>query len=265
MKRALAPGSVLLQMYLKRRLRFLAIPDGNAYEIGAGDGTLSHLLLRRGMKVWAYDLNPTACDKNRSLNQIYTNSGHLKISCQDFLQSSPTEPADLILSSMVVEHLPPDTVLDYFLKAKSLLTPTGAICTFVPGSPQHWGIEDEIAGHFKRYTFECFSQIAQKTNLVIRNIAGLTFPVSNFLLGTSNYLVRRSEAGKLQLSIQERTIASGDRNVPLKTTFPSWLRWVINEVTLYPFHLLQCCARNHPSSLIIYCEMIPPQSDSPKH
>ena len=166
---------------------------------------------------------------------------------------------------MVVEHLSADSVHNFFVKAKSLLTPTGAICTFVPGSPRHWGIEDEIAGHFKRYTFECFSDIARTMDLEIRDIAGLTYPLSNLLLGTSNYLVRRSEAGKLQLTVQERTIASGNRNVPLKTTFPGWLRWVVNEITLYPFYLLQCCARHHPSSLLIYCEMIPTPSDSTNH
>ena len=255
MNQSLAPGSLLQHMYFKRRLRSLELQGGFAYEFGAGNGNLSKVLLDHGMTVKAFDLNPSACLKNEKLNRHFVSCGRFEVECANFLQTNVTEPADLILSSMVIEHLPEDSVRDYFAKAKSLLTRKGVVCTFAPGSPRHWGIEDEIAGHYKRYTFECFSRIAQKASLKIRDLAGLTYPISNWLLGISNNLVRRSEAAQMQLSKQDRTIASGDRNVPFKTTFPSWVRAIINERTLYPFHLLQCCARRNPSSLVIYCEM----------
>jgi hypothetical protein len=139
-------------------------------------------------------------------------------------------------------------------KAASLLVTGGRLCVLVPGSPSHWGIEDETAGHLRRYTFEMLRALAKKTGLVILDLRGLTYPLSNLVLSLSNLLVRRSESHKLSLSTRERTIASGARSVPFKTTFPGWLHLLVNEVTLYPFHVAQTLARNNPASLVIYGE-----------
>ena len=58
---------------------------------------------------------------------------------------------DLIISCMVMEYL------DYELESKSmqrsseLLAESGLMIGLVPSSPAHWGIEDDIAGHWKVY------------------------------------------------------------------------------------------------------------------
>ena len=41
-----------------------------------------------------------------------------------------------------------------------------------------------------------------------------------------------------------------------KTMFPGVAKLILNEVVLYPFHLLQMTFRHHPASLGIYCEMV---------
>jgi hypothetical protein len=159
---------------------------------------------------------------------------------------------------MVLEHWPETQVADFLTRARAHLTPSGRLGVFVPGSPRHWGIEDDTAGHLRRYQPGDFADLATAAGLVIRDLRGLTYPLSNLLLPVSNRLVRRSESHKLALGASEQTIASGARAVPFKTTFPSWFGWIANEVTLYPFHLLQVLARRHPSSLVIYCEMSHP-------
>jgi hypothetical protein len=91
----------------------------------------------------------------------------------------------------------------------------------------------------------------------VDHIAGLTFPLSNLLLRVSNGLVRRYEDERLALDPGERTIASGRRHVPWKTSFPSIARAVLNPVALYPFHVLQKASRRSSRALVLYCEARP--------
>jgi SAM-dependent methyltransferase len=163
--------------------------------------------------------------------------------------------ADVIVCSMVLEHWPEDQVEAFFARAGGLLAKNGIICILVPGSPRHWGIEDEIAGHRRRYTLESFRFLAPKMGLIINDLRGLTYPLSNWLLPLSNWLVRRGEGHKLNLSMQEQTMSSGVREVPFKTEFPRFTGWLVNEVTLLPFHLWQHWAARSQDCLVIYCEL----------
>jgi hypothetical protein len=40
-----------------------------------------------------------------------------------------------------------------------------------------------------------------------------------------------------------------------KTDYPAWMRLLLNEVTMYPLHLLQKAMRGNPNALILYAEM----------
>jgi len=94
---------------------------------------------------------------------------------------------------------------------------------------EYWGIEDEIAGHFKRYTFDCFDQIAKQHSLKLKHIAGLTFPLSNILFPLSNYLVSKHESKKLSLSKQEQTVLSGNRKRENENKFPCFFGIFLNK------------------------------------
>jgi SAM-dependent methyltransferase len=249
----LAPGNVLQLMYLKARLASLA---GKRFlEVGAGNGHISRYLLELGLNGIGFDLNASACENNAVLNKDAIAAGRYSIENADFLQAPANERADVIISSMVLEHLLPAEVDSYFERCKGMLTPGGLIVSLVPGSPAHWGIEDEIAGHRKRYSFSCFDDIARSHGLAVAHQAGLTFPLSNWLLPLSNFLTRRRERNKLELTMQERTVQSGNRDVPWKTVFPSFIAYLVNEVTLYPFYLLQRAFGRHPGSMVIYSEL----------
>ena len=54
---------------------------------------------------------------------------------------------------------------------------------------------------------------------------------------------------------QAQTIASGDRHVPGKTVFPAFVRYLVNDITMFPLHLLQLATRRHPDALVLCCEM----------
>jgi cyclopropane fatty-acyl-phospholipid synthase-like methyltransferase len=254
----LAPGNVLQNMYLKQRLKSLPNKQMKFIELGAGNGNISSILLNHGLTGIGYDLSESACNINRSKNAIYIQNGKYEVKNSDFFSSINSDKVDIIISSHVIEHLPPEIVDAFFEKSKSLLNTDGKIITLVPSSMRHWGIEDETAGHYRRFEFSDFDLIAKKHKLIINEIAGLTYPLSNILFGLSNYLIKKNESWKIQLSKEEQTILSSSgasKSVKYKTHFPAYFRYFINEVTMYPFYILQILSKRNKSSMIIYTEL----------
>src|SRR5688572_13561406 len=251
----IAPGSILQRMYFKKRLRKTSYKT--FCEIGSGNGILSELLLKLGLQGRGYDLNESACVNNTNRNKNFIHRGKYRVICGDFLLSPPPEKFDIIISAMVIEHLNDVDVKKYFEVCKGHLNKDGRIIVLVPASQKYWGIEDEIAGHFKRYEFDDIKKIASEHHLRIIDLCGLTFPLSNILLRLSNYLVRNSEGSKKNLTMQEQTILSGNRAVKFKTFFPKFFKVILNDIVLYPFYLLQRIYKSHTSSMVIYCEMSP--------
>jgi SAM-dependent methyltransferase len=252
----LPPGTILQQMYFKERLR--ALPPGRFVEVGAGQGIVSRTLLELGWSGTAYDLNGASLEVAAQLNRPAVAAGRLDVIERDWFDAAPSEPVDLIVSCMVLEHMSDADEGRYFEHCKAALRPGGSGVLFVPGDPRHWGVEDQIAGHFRRYTFESLRRRIEEHGLTVRHLAGLTYPVSNLLYPLSEYLVRRAERSKMRLVLAERTRLSGNRTVPFKTTFPALLRLVLNETMLYPFHVLQKLGARNDRSLVVYAEFAVP-------
>lgn len=252
---ALPPGTLLQLMYVKERLRH--IKPGCFVEIGPGAGDLSNLLLELGWQGTAFDLEAATIKKLQSRFSTEIAQGRYRPVLGDWLQTGSDMTADLVVSCMVIEHLDDEGEQAFVERARSTLMSGGHMITLVPASPAHWGIEDEIAGHFRRYTADSAQSLLAKAGWTIDHIAGLTFPVSNLLFPVSNWLVRRSEANKLTLSMTERTKQSGNRDVPMKTHFPNLLGLVLNPVVLYPMHLLQKLFSRSDRAMVLYVEAHP--------
>ena len=252
----LPPGTLLQLMYLRERLQ--ALRPGRFIEIGPGSGEITRLLLELGWQGAAYDLNG---DTIAALAQRFAEpvaAGRLRLVNDDFLAEAALEPVDLVISCMVMEHLDDAQQGLFMQRAAALLGADGVMIALVPSSPQDWGIEDDIAGHCRRYTRASIGQLLSAHDWHLRHLAGLTYPLSNLLLPLSNYLVQRSEAQKLSLSALERTKQSGRRSVRFKTHFPSVLGLLLNEVTMYPLYLLQKACADVERALVLFVEAQPP-------
>ena len=241
-------------MYLKERLRRLL--PGRFIDVGAGDGRLSRLLLDSGWSGTGFEPGPAATTA-RALTAEAVAAGRYVLMAENWLEAPAQPPAELIISSMVLEHLDAADEHRYFRRAENELTAGGFAILIVPGSPAHWGVEDEIAGHYRRYTFASLERTLAEVGWTATHLAGLTFPVSNLLWFMSEYLVARAEGHKKTLTFAERTAQSGDRRVFLKTRFPAVLSVVLNEWVLYPFHLWQKANADNERSLVIYVECRP--------
>ncbi len=252
--KVLPPGTILQLMYLKERLS--QIPAGRFIEIGPGNGEITRMLLDHGWQGVSYDLAEKTIEglKVRFAKEI--SERRFAPVLGNYIVSA-TERADLVISCMVMEHLEDDVEQKYMCQSARLLNKNGLMIGLVPGSPDHWGIEDDIAGHCRRYTRESVATLASVNGWKLRHIAGLTFPVSNLLLPISNYLVNRNERAKLALSMIERTKQSGHRKVHFKTHFPAILGIILNVFTMYPLHVLQKLFKKSKDALVIYFEMQP--------
>jgi SAM-dependent methyltransferase len=248
--KALPPGNILQNIYLKNRLKGLKLK--RFLEVGSGNGLLSNVILKSGLTGVGCDLNKGACENNKVLNSQYIQNKSYQVLNQDFMEFDESDKFDVIISAFVIEHLENSELEIFINKMKRLLSEDGKIILFVPSSMNYWGIEDEMAGHIKRYEFECFNDFYK---LKKQHIIGLTFPVSNILFGLSNFLVKKNESLKLNLTQKERTVYTGNRDVPFKTTYPSIFKFVLNEIVLYPFHLLQIIFGRNKNSMVIYCEL----------
>ena len=244
-------------LYIKYRLKSLKKTSKRFVELGSGNGNISNILLKRGLCGVGYDLSDTACTNNAETNAEYCKSGNYEIKNGDFFDHQNINKVDAIISSHVLEHLSEDELNNYFVKCKSILNDGGKIISLVPSSMKHWGVEDETVGHYRRFEFNDFEQIAKIHNLKIDEISGLTYPLSNMLFKLSNYLLNKNESWKKELSKKEQTIlsSSGVRNVKYKTYFPSYFRYIINDITMLPFFILQLLNRQNSSSMVIYCEL----------
>src|SRR3569833_3468591 len=108
------------------------------------------------------------------------------------------QDTDLVISCMVMEHLNDREEAEFVRKAIRRLMPQGRLIGLVPASPRHWNIEDEIAGHYRRYTRDRIRDLCAKMDLCLQDMAGLTYPLSKHLLPVSNFLVRRAEEHKTE-------------------------------------------------------------------
>jgi SAM-dependent methyltransferase len=244
-------------MYLRSRLRRL--PPGRFLEIGVGQGAVSRLLLDLGWQGAGWDRNLETLDQAAERTADAIADGRYRLVGDDWLHPvQPAEAVELVISSMVIEHLDDEDVRLYFDRAVDVLSPGGLGVLLVPGSPRHWGIEDQIAGHLRRYTESTLSEAVESAGWLVEHLVGLTYPLSNVLLRLSNRQVRSWEADKEKLSLDERTINSGNRDVPWKTSFPGAAKVFLNEATMRPFDSLQRRFSHNPRSLVLYCECRPP-------
>jgi len=242
-------------MYLKERLTRLSV--GRFVEIGPGKGEIAALLLARGWTGLLCEYEARTAEQLLIRFRDDVNAGRLEITNEDYLNAPIRSKADLVISSMVIEHLDDQSELRFMAKAATDLRPGGCMVGLVPASPNHWGIEDEIAGHYRRYTRSSLSKLLIRSGWKLRHVAGLTFPVSNWLLPLSNALVYRTERYKKGLSPLQRTKESGRRSVPFKTSFPPVLGFLLNERLLLPFHLLQKLCSRSEHALVLYFEAEP--------
>lgn len=208
-------------------------------EVGCGGGDLSHALCERGYEGKGIDFSPAALKIASDRLAGYLRDKRYELIQGDFtsVESMPIK-VDIALSMFVMEHIHDD--LGFAKKLKSVVKPGGHVFVGVPGRRDRWCVDDETAGHLRRYEREDLKQILEAAGLKNVEVWSASVPVTNLLFNLSNFFVKRAgEERKKSLSQTAQTQSSGIREIPFKTVFPSWCRLLLNRFTMYPLFVLQ--------------------------
>lgn len=211
-------------------------------EVGCGNGELSKILCGKGYQGAGIDFSMQAIEVAKKNLSDFIESGKYRLMHADFMEAKEltewNHQADLVFSMMVMEHIDDET---RFLENLFQLVKPGGYCLLaVPGRKDSWGYEDDTVGHLRRYDRDDLKRVMEKGNLSQVEVWSVGVPVVNLLYGIGNFLIKRSDdRKKLDWSSQEQTKASGVREIPFKTVFPSFFKLILNRVTLFPILVLQ--------------------------
>jgi len=117
-------------------------------EIGAGQGSLSELMLKQCTSL--ISIEPDEANYNIICNKFKGNNRATVF--LGFLNDLPqeVEKADTIFYINVLEHV--ENEVEELSLAKELLNPEGHICVFVPALQILYGAIDKQVGHYRRYS-----------------------------------------------------------------------------------------------------------------
>jgi SAM-dependent methyltransferase len=233
------PGTWCLYEALFQMLR--GIPGHRFLEVGCGAGSTSLKLLEKGYTGTGIDFSPAAIEEASQKLAPYIQDGKYQLQQANLLEGpSPDNNFDFAMSFFVMEHVENDT--DFLKALKSRVRSGGYVIISVPGRKDKWGIEDETAGHYRRYDRQDLVDVIENAGLAHPEVWSLGVPVSNIIFGLSNRAIKNSpEDKKRRLSKEDQTKSSGVRNIPYKTVFPPFFKAILNPVALQPAFIMQRC------------------------
>jgi SAM-dependent methyltransferase len=190
--------------------------NGPIFDIGGGNGFVSLGLMRAGFESILVEPGPTGASngKARGVPTVIcaTTSG------AEFRRSSL--PAIGLFD--VVEHIEND--LDFLKSMRNLLQANGRLYVTVPAYSALWSLEDEKAGHFRRYTRMSISALCERAGFRVEYSTYIfrPLPLPILLLRALPYRLRRSNAAE-----SHRDAANDHR--PSKGVSARVLRWVLGR------------------------------------
>lgn len=154
-----------------------ALPQGRILDAGAGDGTLSLKLARRGYSVLALDASADCLARLKQTLASLPCRDRVELK-QALLPASglPPESFDGIVAGEVLEHFPDDQAL--VQEFHRLLRPGGACVVSVPAQTKKWDLNDEWAGHCRLYTAEGLKALFETTGFEAGDLRHWGWPLA---------------------------------------------------------------------------------------
>jgi len=192
-----------IRYWLEQLEHALPLQSKGAFlDIGAGDGRLSLLLLRR------FSVRGTAIEvqvNRKAWQPILDRYGHFELH-EGLLQNVMDQLAgkqifDFILLSEVFEHIPPNDVEPFLQRLRALLSPQGKIFLTTPNSvaqgpaeKSHMWHERQPYGHHKHYTYAELQKILRDAGFSVVGHSFECHGLKRKLYNTFFYPVSRVDA-----------------------------------------------------------------------
>ncbi|HEX2841189.1 class I SAM-dependent methyltransferase [Hyphomicrobium sp.] len=208
-------------------------------DVGCGAGTISKLLCDEGCTGVGVDFSSEAIEIAKKTLASEIAQGRYKLHHGD-VHDLPADftKVDFAISYMVMEHVEDD--IGFIRTIAQFVKPGGNIILGVPGRRDRWSIEDETVGHLRRYDRADLDAVLRKAGLNDVDVWSVAVPTANLLFNLGAWLVKNSdEVKKIGQSQREQTESSGIRDIPWKTTFPSWVKLILNRWSLWPLFVIQ--------------------------
>ena len=208
-------------------------------EAGCGAGGLLAELCRRGFTGIGLDPSAEAIKVAGQTLEPHLRAGTCRLVRAALNELGPEIGlVDTAISMMTIEHLEDDVGFARTLAA--FVRDGGSVLIGAPGRRDLWGFEDETVGHLRRYAREDLGSVMRAAGLLDVEVWSVSVPVANLLFHVGNLMVRRATpVERVHQSRREQTEWSGIREIPFKTVFPSWFRWLLNPRMLAPAFWMQ--------------------------
>lgn len=194
----LGPGLLARSQLVERWLA--ALRPRSVLEIGCGRGHLTSRIGRHSGRVVALDLSAEAARIARDNCASLLNAD---IVLADIRALPFRRQFDVVVLAEVLEHLDDDA--EALELASSALDGGGLLIVTVPAHPELWTIQDDMAGHKRRYTRAMLESLIARAGFEPVDLVCWGFPLTRFLVlrgGSAGARYRR--AGRKALPLPMR-------------------------------------------------------------
>jgi len=160
-----------LRTSLLVRLLLSGRPGQELINVGAGQGTLSGELERRGFRVTSVDPSP------RAIELLQARCAGPVVSARAETLPFADELFDGAVLGEVLEHLNDD--LFGLRGVVRVVRAGGVVALSVPANPDRFGTSDEWAGHRRRYSRQRLLDLCSSAGLEVERLCPWGFPVSS--------------------------------------------------------------------------------------
>ena len=216
------------------------VPGEGFLDVGCGSGGTSLELLKRGYWGLGLDYSQEAVRRAVIACRSYIDKHQYMVIPEEasyWVRRKVQVP--IILALFILEHQPDD--LSFLETLKTVTKPNGWIVCAVPGRKDKWFIDDEIAGHYRRYDKEDLEKLMWSVGLKNVEVWSVATYIHNILSlpGINKLWTKDGRYNRLNLDQEERTKVSGISEIKMKTVYPWWFKYLLNRVTLWPLFMVQ--------------------------
>lgn len=194
--------------------------SGAFWDVGGGNGFVSAYLQEKGFDCTLIEPGPKGCEygKERGIKKVF--NGIL----QDFTSE---EQPEIIGAFDVVEHIEDDEgIVKEMYKRLSL---NGVFISTVPAFQTLWSADDILAGHFKRYTTQTYTNLLKKAGFEIEYcsyfFSFIALPL--YLLKAIPFKLSKKVPPHIDV---EKAKSQHELKGLAKMVFEPWMAWEIKKI-----------------------------------